>query len=95
VGQHRSTQRHRSELNAYEDQLVKEMRTLARRYPRYGVPRITGLLRHGGWKLNHKKVERLWRAEGLQVRIRARKRRRLGSSDQEYPRHRAQRPNHV
>jgi putative transposase len=95
VGQHRSTQRHCSELNAYEDQLVKEMRALARRHPRYGVPRITGLLRHGGWKLNHKKVERLWRAEGLQVRIRARKRRRLGSSDQGYPRHRAQRPNHV
>jgi transposase InsO family protein len=95
AGQHRSTQRHRSERNTYEERLVKEMRALARRYPRYGVPRITGLLRSGGWKLNHKKVERLWRAEGLQVRIRARKRRRLGSSDQGYPRHRAQRPNHV
>jgi transposase InsO family protein len=79
----------------YEEQLVKEKRTWARRRPRYGNPRIMGLLRRDGWWVNHKRVERLWRAEGLQVRGRARKRRRLGSSEQGFPRHRAQYPNHV
>src|SRR5262245_28334456 len=71
------------------------MRTWARPLPRYGTPRITDLLRRDGWWVNHKRIERLWRAEGLQVRGRARKRRRTGSSEQGFPRHRAEHPNHV
>jgi putative transposase len=79
----------------YEEQLVKEMCVWARRLPRYGTPRITDVLRRDGWWVNHKRIERLWRAEGLQVRGRARKRRRTGSSEQGFPRHRAEYPNHV
>ena len=38
---------------------------LARAYGRYGYRRITALLRGEGWRVNHKRVERIWRREGL------------------------------
>ena len=40
---------------------------LAREYGRYGYRRITALLQHEGWRVNHKRVERIWRQEGLRV----------------------------
>ena len=50
---------------------------LAKQYGRYGYRKVTALLRIEGWKINHKKIERLWREEGLQLPHRHRKRRRL------------------
>jgi putative transposase len=50
---------------------------LARQYGRYGYRRITALLRAEGWACNHKRVERIWRAEGLKVPARQPKRGRL------------------
>ena len=38
---------------------------LARQYGRYGYRRIAAMLREAGWQLNDKRVERLWRREGL------------------------------
>ena len=57
------------------------MKRLAARFPRYGTPRITGLLNEQGPPVNHKRVERLWRKEGMQVPKKARKRRRLGNAE--------------
>ena len=42
---------------------------LARQYGRYGYRRIAALLRDAGWHVNDKRVERLWRREGLKVPI--------------------------
>ncbi len=41
--------------------LVRRMTELATQYGHYGYPRITWLLRGEGWKVNHKRIERLWR----------------------------------
>ncbi len=52
---------------AHEDQLVADMIELARQYGRYGYRRVAALLRDAGWQVNDKRVERLWRREGLRV----------------------------
>lgn len=65
---------------------------LASDYGRYGYRRITALLRHEGWLVNHKRIERLWRQEGLKVPKKQPKRKRLwladGSCVRLRPRHR-------
>ena len=40
---------------------------LASGYGRYGYRKVTALLQDEGWRVNHKRIERLWRQEGLQV----------------------------
>ena len=67
LGQHRSTQRHVPRGRSDEDRLVEDMIELARQYGRYGYRRIAALLRDAGWQVNDKRVERLWRREGLKV----------------------------
>ncbi len=52
---------------ADEEGLVADMIELARRYGRYGYRRIAALLRDAGWQVNDKRIERLWRREGLKV----------------------------
>jgi len=68
---------------------------LAPRFGRYGYRRITALLRHAGWRVNHKRVERLWRQEGLKVPQKQPKSGRLWLADGSIIRRRAERPNHV
>jgi putative transposase len=68
---------------------------LARQYGRYGYRRITALLRAEGWACNHKRVERIWRAEGLKVPARQPKRGRLWLNDGSCVRLRPERANHV
>jgi len=68
---------------------------LACLYGRYGYRRIAALLRWEGWKVNHKRVERLWREAGLKVPQKQPKRRRLWFNDGSCVRLRAERPNHV
>jgi transposase InsO family protein len=76
--------------------LVTEMRRLAESYPRYGSERVHKLLLGTGWRVNFKRVHRLWREEHLQVPHRQRKRRRLpGSSGNSCIRRRAQERNDV
>ena len=65
--QDRSTHRHRPVVPDDEPRLVARLIALATTYGRYGYRRITGLLRGEGWHVNHKRVERLWRREGLTV----------------------------
>jgi len=67
LGQPRSTQKYRSFVSGYEERLVQRMIEFARDYGRYGYRRITVLLRREGWMVNHKRVERIWRREGLRV----------------------------
>ena len=68
---------------------------LATQYGRYGYRRITALLQTEGWIINHKRVERLWRQEGLKVPQRQPKRRRLWLNDGSCVRLRPQYRNHV
>ncbi len=68
---------------------------LAGRYGRYGYRRVTALLRAEGWQINHKRVERIWRQEGLKVPMKQPKRSRLWLNDGSCVRRRAKYPNHV
>jgi putative transposase len=67
LGQHRSSQRHGRPNNFDETVLRQDITRLASQYGRYGYRRITALLKAEGWRVNHKRVERLWRIEGLKV----------------------------
>ena len=68
---------------------------LARQYGRYGYRKIAELLRRAGWLVNDKRVERIWRREGLKVPARQPKRARLWLADGSCIRLRAERRNHV
>ena len=81
LGQSRSTQRRVPHVPNDEPRLVKEMVRLATQYGRYGYRRITAMLRENGWIVNHKRIERLWRREGLKVPAKQPKRRRLWLND--------------
>ena len=61
LGQPRSTQRYRKRNTGYEESLVLRVAELASQYGRYGYRRLTALLQNGGWRVNHKRVERIWR----------------------------------
>jgi transposase InsO family protein len=95
TNQHRSTQRRRATIASDEDQLVRDMKRLARRHPRYGCRRVRVLLQREGWRVNKKRVQRLWKRERLAVPQKQRKRRRLGHSGNGCVRHRATHRNHV
>jgi transposase InsO family protein len=77
VGQHRSTQRKLPSPHADEKPLTAAIIRLAQQYGRYGYRRITALLRNEGWVVNAKRVERIWRREGLKVPQKQPKRGRL------------------
>ena len=64
-----------------EDALTAAIVALARRFGRYGYRRITDLLQMAGWQVNAKRVQRIWRAEGLKVPSRQPKRGRLWLAD--------------
>ena len=81
LGQPRSTQQRKSQVPSDEPRLVKRMIKLVMQYGRYGYRRITAMLRDEGFKVNHKRVERLWRREGLKIPRRQSKRRRLWLND--------------
>jgi putative transposase len=95
LGQSRSTQRLIPYVPDDEPLLVTRMVELAEQYGRYGYRMITGLLRQEGWKVNHKRVERLWRREGLKVPKKQPKRGRLWLHDGSCVRLRPKYRNHV
>jgi len=95
LNQARSTQRHRPRVRSDEPRLVQRMIELANAYGRYGYRRITALLRHEGWRVNHKRIERLWRQTGLKVPRRQPKRGRLWLNDGSCVRHRPEHRDHV
>ena len=93
--QHRSTQRKVPVGRADEDRLVADMIELTRQYGRYGYRRIAALLRDVGWHVNDKRVERLWRREGLKVPSRQPKKGRLWLNDGSCVRLRPEHRDHV
>ncbi|MGN6094714.1 MAG: IS3 family transposase [Bosea sp. (in: a-proteobacteria)] len=96
LGQHRSTQRRIPHGRDDEEQLIADIVELVRRYGRHAYRKIAALLRStAGWVVNDKRVERIWRREGLKVPARQPKRGRLWLGDGSCVRLRAERPNHV
>ena len=93
--QPRSTQRYVSRRPNDEDSLTLRVVELAGQYGRYGYRRITALLQQEGWRVNHKRVERLWRREGLKVTAKQPKRGRLWLNDGSCLRLKPEFPNHV
>jgi transposase InsO family protein len=95
LGQHRSTQRKVPHRADDEDALTDDIVALARQYGRYGYRRISALLRDAGWTVNRKRVERIWRREGLKVPQKQPKRGRLWLNDGSCIRLRPEYPGHV
>jgi transposase InsO family protein len=95
LGQHRSTQRKIPTRPDDEAALTADITALAIQYGRYGYRRITAMLRKAGWVVNFKRVERIWRREGLKVPQKQPKRGRLWLNDGSCVRLRPEHPNHV
>jgi len=95
AGQHRSTQRHEPARAPDDTALRARLGAPSRERPRWGYRRAHARLLEEGWALNRKRVQRIWREEGLRVPKRRRKRLRLGESTVPAERLRAQRPNQV
>ena len=81
LGQPRTTQRRARKVASDEEALRGDIVRLANRFGRYGYRRVTDMLRIEGWGVNHKRVERIWRQEGLKVPERQPKRGRLWLND--------------
>ena len=95
LGQVRRTQRYTPGMGDDEVLLTTNIVSLARHYGRYGYRRITAMLRADGWGVNHKRVERIWRQEGLKVPTKQPKRGRLWLNDGSCIRLRPEHRNHV
>jgi putative transposase len=95
LGQARAVQRYTPQVREDEKPLTGRIVELAAVYGRYGTPRITAMLRHEGWQVNHKRVERIWRESGLKVPQKQPKRGRLWLNDGSCIRLRPQRRDHV
>ena len=88
-------QQYRAKVPQDETALVERMSQLATQYGRYGYRRITALLQGEGRRVNHKRIERLWRREGLKVPRKQPKRGRLWLNDGSCVRLRPERKDHV
>ncbi len=95
LGQVRKTQRRIPHVTDEEEQLRVRIIELATKYGRYGYRRITAMLRREGWIVNHKRVERIWRMEGLKVPQKQPKRGRLWLNDGSCIRLRPEHQDHV
>ena len=95
LGFPRSSQRYRRRIREDEPRLVEEMTELATQYGRYGYRRVRELLQWKGWRVNRKRVERLWKREGLKVPRKQPKRRRLWLNDGSCVRLRPEHKDHV
>lgn len=93
--QNRTVQRYKQKESLYKEVLTNRIIELAKNYGRYGYRRITGLLVNEGWRVNHKRVERLWRQEGLKVPKKQPKRKRLWLNESSCIRLKPERKNHV
>lgn len=95
TGQARSTQRREPQPNEEEKRLRARILELVRQWPRRGYKYMTQLLRREGWRVNPKRVLRIWREEGLRVPRKACRKRRLGSSENGVTKLCATRPDEV
>lgn len=98
VGQCRSTQRYAIVPSDFEDRLVKAIHVHAQAHPRWGYRKVHQMLVDDGWPVNVKRIERLWRAEGLRVPPRRRNRpngKGIGESSNSAWERPALRPGHI
>ena len=95
LGQHRSAQRKIPTTPDDEAALTADTIALATQYGRYGYRRVAAMLARAGWAVNLKRVERIWRREGLKVPQKQPQRGRLWLNDGSCVRLRPERPNHV
>lgn len=95
LGYHRRTVRYQHIIRDDEDELTNQINQLATRYGRYGVRRITAMLNTIGYEVNHKRVERIWKENGLKVPKKQPKRSRLWLNDGSCIRLRPEYRNHV
>jgi transposase InsO family protein len=95
LGQSRMTQRYLPQVRDDEEPLTRRIVELAALYGRYGTPRITAMLRSEQWRVNHKRVERIWRGAGLKVPRRQPRRGRLWFNDGSCIRLRPEHKDHV
>jgi transposase InsO family protein len=95
IGIHRATQCYEKIKNDDEEIIRERIVVLASKFGRYGYRRITALLRSEGWCINHKRVQRIWRLEGLKVPQKQPKRGRLFLNNGSTIRHRQIYKNHV
>jgi transposase InsO family protein len=95
VGVARSTHQFRPTRKADEGRLDEAILAVVRKHPRFGYRRVWAVLVADGWRVNRKRVYRAWRRLGLKVPRKARKKRRLGSSDNACHRRRAEGRDHV
>ena len=89
------TQRYKTKQPNKDKALTAEIKELACRHKRYGYRMITAKLRQDNWIVNHKRVQRIWQKEGLQVPYRRKYKKAKGSSDNSCAVKKAQYPNHV
>lgn len=94
AGQHRSTQRHEPQAAPRDAALRRRLREISEDKKRWGYRRAHARLVEEGWSVNRKRVQRLWREEGLRVPRRRRKRARPGDN-RDGKELRAERPDHV
>jgi len=95
LGQPRRTQRYQTRRPEVDARLTWAMRRIAKREPRAGYRTVIRYLRREGWRVNRKRVHRLWKKEGLKVPAKACKKRRMGESANGTQRRRAERLNQV
>lgn len=95
LAQHRSTQRKKLKTKADEAELTSDVIKLATKFGRYGYRRVTALLKAEGWRVNHKRVHRIWRKEGLKIPAKQPKRGRLRLDNGSCVRKRPEYKNHV
>ncbi len=95
LAQPRSTQRYVAVGRDGDEPLVRRLHELVRRHPRRGYRMMCGMLRLEGWRVNKKRVHRLWKREGFRVPAKQHKRARLGHSANGIVRRRAEHRNHV
>tara|TARA_Y100000768_G_scaffold330762_1_gene269702 strand:+ start:35443 stop:36261 length:819 start_codon:yes stop_codon:yes gene_type:complete len=93
--QYVSTQRYEKKQSDFELQVRRRTVELASKYGRYGYRRVTALLNREGFNVNHKRVYRIWRQEGLKVPEKQPKRSRLWLNDGSCIRHKPTFKNHV
>ena len=95
INQSRSTQRYKPIITNDEVKIRTRVIELAKEYGRYGYKRITALLWQEGFVVNKKRVERIWREEGLKVPKKQPKKSRLWLNDGSCIRLRSEYKNHV
>ena len=95
IRQNRATQRKAMRVSSEEELLTARIIELATKYGRYGYRRITAMLKRENWIVNHKRVERIWRKEGLKVPKKQPKRGRLWLNDGSCIRLRPEHKDHV